>query len=185
MAALTEEQQAYIQTLADESGYIDPHRVLEEARDEDSPIHDQFEWDDSLAAEKQRLDMASSLIRMVRQRWIIEETTQFVPVYVRDPERPPRSRRMATLTRIALEADLAQRTMMAELDRIIAAIHRARQVAAVLRLGPQLESLLSTVTLVRRKAAAAKPRGRPKKKRPRGKPRKPRGRRGDTELRAY
>jgi hypothetical protein len=60
--------------------------VLEDARRARSPLHKYFEWDDTVAAEKWRLNQASDLVRSVRV--IIEETGEepremraFVSVY--------------------------------------------------------------------------------------------------------
>lgn len=47
-------------------GVLTPRVVLDEARDEAHPLHDRFEWDDGVAAEKYRLDQAHELIRSVR-----------------------------------------------------------------------------------------------------------------------
>ena len=54
----------FIRNLADDDGLIKPDRVVEAARPKDSPIHDQFEWNNSAAAEKYRLIQASELIRV-------------------------------------------------------------------------------------------------------------------------
>lgn len=45
---------------------VTPKSVLEEGRNTDSPIHGEFEWDDTAAAEKYRLEQATQLIRHVR-----------------------------------------------------------------------------------------------------------------------
>ncbi len=45
-------------------GYLRPRDVVDEARDEDSPLHDQFDWDDSSAGEKYRQWQARTLIRI-------------------------------------------------------------------------------------------------------------------------
>ena len=44
---------------------ITPESVLKLARNEDTELHDAFEWDDSIAAEKYRLDQARYLIRSI------------------------------------------------------------------------------------------------------------------------
>lgn len=59
-----EEIVGFIKRLADRDGLILPERVVEAARPKTSPIHDQFEWDDSIAAQKYRLIQASDLIRV-------------------------------------------------------------------------------------------------------------------------
>ena len=54
----------FIRNLADDDGLIKPERVVAAARPKTSPIHDQFEWDNTEAAEKYRLLQASELIRV-------------------------------------------------------------------------------------------------------------------------
>ena len=59
-------EQAYAEmsTLSE----ITPANVLELARDENSALHDAFEWDDSVAAEKYRLGQARKLIISIEVR---------------------------------------------------------------------------------------------------------------------
>lgn len=45
-------------------GLLRPQDVVEYARPTDSPLHDQFEWDDSKAADEYRLWQARQLIRV-------------------------------------------------------------------------------------------------------------------------
>lgn len=47
-------------------GYLKPSLVVDEARDQNSPIHDLFEWNNSKAAEKYRQQQASNIICSVR-----------------------------------------------------------------------------------------------------------------------
>lgn len=56
-------------------GILYPEKVVEAARDENSPLHGAFEWEDTVAAEKYRLSQARYLIRHVR-------------VEIRDPDKP-------------------------------------------------------------------------------------------------
>lgn len=48
-------------------GILPPAAVVEAARDENSPIHDYFDWDDSVAAVNWRLQQARQLIRVCVQ----------------------------------------------------------------------------------------------------------------------
>lgn len=48
------------------NGYLDPAIVVDEARDESSILHAEFEWDDDTAAEQYRLAQAGALIRRVK-----------------------------------------------------------------------------------------------------------------------
>jgi len=45
-------------------GYLRPRDVVDAAREKMSPLHDRFEWDDSLASEQYRLWQARTLIRV-------------------------------------------------------------------------------------------------------------------------
>lgn len=46
-------------------GELQPRAVVEAARSEDSPLHEQFDWNDSTAAHQWRLQQARQLIRTV------------------------------------------------------------------------------------------------------------------------
>ena len=52
--------------ILQEHGAVKPEMVLERAKDISCPIHNYFTWDDTLAAQKQRLAEAQSLVRSVR-----------------------------------------------------------------------------------------------------------------------
>ena len=60
MSTLTD----HLQAIRDEHGYLTPALVVDAARDTDHPLHSQFEWDDTAAAEKYRLHQASALLRI-------------------------------------------------------------------------------------------------------------------------
>lgn len=51
---------------AEHEGRLTPRAVIEAARNERSPLHRHFEWDDAVAAEAYRLDQAREIIRVVR-----------------------------------------------------------------------------------------------------------------------
>jgi len=50
---------------ASNGGILQPKAVIDAARDGDSPLHSQFEWDDDKASEAWRLQQARQLIRVV------------------------------------------------------------------------------------------------------------------------
>lgn len=52
----------HFEELEKVTGNITSEIVLDSARNEDSPIHSLFEWDDSIAAEQYRLKQATTLI---------------------------------------------------------------------------------------------------------------------------
>jgi len=55
-----------VNRLEKKHGVVSPEAVVEEARPKDSPIHEAFEWDDSVAAEKYRTDQARYGINHLR-----------------------------------------------------------------------------------------------------------------------
>lgn len=55
-----------LQKIYDENGELTAPLVLSEAASPSSPLHRHFEWDDSVAGQKYRLEQARDLIRSVR-----------------------------------------------------------------------------------------------------------------------
>ena len=56
--------EALTRIAADNAGILRPETVVESARDEDSPLHDHFEWDDAEAAAAYRVRQARDMIRI-------------------------------------------------------------------------------------------------------------------------
>ena len=49
----------------DNGGKLTPKKLVEAARDVNSPLHDEFEWDDTIAAERYREQQAMYIIRSI------------------------------------------------------------------------------------------------------------------------
>jgi hypothetical protein len=61
---------AELRRIANENeGILKPEAVVDAARPKDSPLHDQFDWNNSEAAQKWRLHQARNLIR-VTVEWL-------------------------------------------------------------------------------------------------------------------
>ena len=60
---MNEERKLLMQIARRNGGVLKVDDVLDEAKDETSPLHKHFEWDDSTAADKYRRDQARSLIQ--------------------------------------------------------------------------------------------------------------------------
>jgi len=146
---ISKEKAAFITSLADANGYINPKLVIEAARDPTSPIHSEFEWDVQAAAEEYWLDQARTLIRYVKLNVEISSRTIVAPFYVVDPERPIDSKRYVELTIAGRNEEVARQILTAELERIAAAIRRAQQIATVLGLTDELDRLLDDVTSIK------------------------------------
>lgn len=59
---------------------ITAKELLDESRDPNAPLHSCFEWDDSIAAEKYRLEQARKLIASVEIRYVDDYQKQTTPV---------------------------------------------------------------------------------------------------------
>jgi hypothetical protein len=55
-----------LQGIYNDRGRLTPALVVEEARPDDSPLHDRFEWDNEVAGEEYRRHQARQLIRSVK-----------------------------------------------------------------------------------------------------------------------
>ena len=67
-------------------GTLDPERVVEAARNPNSSMHKQFDWDDSSAAHEHRIAQARALIKRVKVN-VIRTDNEVVRVasYIRSP----------------------------------------------------------------------------------------------------
>lgn len=62
----------HLTTIYERHHSLTPHLVVEESRDPAAPLHDRFEWDDTIAGEAYRRNQASALIRSVHIRFAPE-----------------------------------------------------------------------------------------------------------------
>lgn len=58
-------------------GRVTSEAFLDESRDEECPTHDMFEWDDEIAAEKYRLNVAAKIINQLAVEIVYEEPETF------------------------------------------------------------------------------------------------------------
>ena len=68
-----EDAAAILRDIEQRDGTVHPIAVVEAARAKRSPIHDQFEWDDTRAAHEHRLEQARVMVRCLVYVEIIEE----------------------------------------------------------------------------------------------------------------
>lgn len=130
-----------LRALERENGRLIPADVVDAARDPASPLHAHFEWDDSAAAEKYRLDQARTLIRSVK----IEVTVRDVPLsvvgYVRDPGADTKDAGYRNVAALRSEEDAARAAIVDEMKRVANAARRAKTLAAVLGLSDEIERI--------------------------------------------
>jgi hypothetical protein len=117
-----------LENCADRNGNIDPKDVVNAARSKKNPLHDSFEWDDSVAAEAYRITQAKDLLKEFK--FVVESETidMIAPVYVSHPKDPGK---YAKTVKIAESHDLSRRVLNAELARIKGSLKRAIALAAM------------------------------------------------------
>ena len=66
---------------------LSPETLLDANRDENAPLHGEFEWDDAVAAEEYRLNQASGIIRNIIRITVETEEKNYVRAFVPTGER--------------------------------------------------------------------------------------------------
>jgi hypothetical protein len=152
-ARVIEERLHRLATL--NAGRLTPDAVVADANTASGPYHDHFEWDDSIAGHKYRLDQARELIRSVKLEVSVVSRTIAAPSYVRDPRASGEEQGYVSTLHVRTEADLAREVVHDEMKRIVAAIERARSIADVLGLSTEVEVLLRLAVDLRERTSTA------------------------------
>lgn len=129
-------------------GRITPDAVLADAKSPKSPLHDQFEWDDSEAAKQWRLNQARELIRSVRVDITTESRTVSTVCYVRDPS-AGEAQGYVEVAKLRDNKSLASEALHAEIRQANALVARARSLAEALGLSAEIEMVAESVETLR------------------------------------
>ena len=124
------------QYLVQKYGELTPGIVVTDAKDPKSPLHKRagFEWDDSRAADIQRLDHARHLIASINYIVRRNHTTHTAVAYVRNPRKSPREQGYVATEDAAKDPKLAREIVDMELDLVMAHFERIKELSAVLRM---------------------------------------------------
>jgi hypothetical protein len=150
-----------LERIRDRHGRITPKMIVRAARNPNSPLHQEFIWDDRKAANLQREHRARELLtQYIVQTVVYRDHVIRVPVHVRDPSVEPNEQGLRAITAEGLEREEAHAIMMRELGRCESAIERARGISAVLNqrfpgIIDELEQLLSDIVTLRTRMEAA------------------------------
>lgn len=138
-----------LQQLQDASGVITPDDVLADAENPESPLHDQFDWDDSSAARKYRKAQARTLLNSVQL--VLHEKKHLISsiAYVRSPDAGPKEQGYVSTVVLRDDKARARRVLIAELERAESALQRAYDVANAVGLSADVEKLLAQIRGVR------------------------------------
>jgi hypothetical protein len=111
-------------------GRLTPEIVIEAAKDPESPLHDQFDWDDDTAAHKWRLAQARALIRGSTLIVKTGETRTLLPAFVRDPDKPHHEQGYISTVKAKSDEDTVHAVLHEEFKRAAAILDRAKKLAA-------------------------------------------------------
>ena len=125
------------------SGRLTVDAIVEDAASPDSPLHGEFEWDDTTAARKYRKVQAGALMRRVRLDVVTKERTLRVPEYLRDPDAGTREQGYIRPVTLKTDREKALEALTSAAERAAAVLNRVRDLAAALDLADELDDLLA------------------------------------------
>lgn len=125
-------------------GRITPDAVLLDAKSPKSPLHDQFDWDDSTAAKSWRLSQARELIRSIRVEITTDTRTVSTVRYVRDPA-AGEAQGYVEVAKLRDDKTLAIEALQGEIRQANALVARARSIADALGLSAEIEMVSESV----------------------------------------
>lgn len=138
-----------VKATADDNGRLTPEGVVSAARDKNSVLHGEFEWDDRKAGHAHRLDRARELIREVTYVAfdVTERVVQHVQ-YVHDPRE--RQQSYIPLHSAVTNRRLATEIVAAEVKQCVAHLDRALDIAGTLKVTTQMYDIRSGLETVLR-----------------------------------
>jgi hypothetical protein len=135
---------AAIRALEDKQGRVTASALVEAARSPAHPMHRDFEWDDTKAGHRYRLDQARTFIAEVRVTITTSTKKVIAPGYLRDRDVAPAQGYRAT-AKLQSDRESAEETLLYETARLQAQLERCREVAAALELEIELDQALTAV----------------------------------------
>ena len=120
---------AELKKIEKKSGTLEPEEVVRVAANPKHPLHSEFEWDDSEAGHRYRINQARVLIRSVAHLVEVENKSYSIKAYVRDPDALPTESRYRSIKKIRA-TDSRVAVMEAERARVLGSLERARNVGA-------------------------------------------------------
>ena len=133
---------------AENNGLLTPDHVVDAARNNASPLHRWFQWNNDAAAHMYRVEQARHLIRSVRVDVTTSHHTVRVPAFVCDPECERGEQGYIAIRGLANDADKARDVVVAEFARALSALNRARAVAEALGIEDQVDAVSAQIRRV-------------------------------------
>lgn len=147
-----------IRELYEEHSKITADIVINDAKNPESPLHGEFEWDVNKAAMEEWRDTARRLIRSVTIV-VHTETKSFTaqgyqpPEFVRDPSNTTRDQGYVRVHDIRSDKERSRSALMYEIDRINGSLARARSICTELNLESEFTIVDNAIKTFRKKVA--------------------------------
>jgi hypothetical protein len=148
MSAKHEQVRQRLQAL-ERDGRLTPDDVVADAVNPDSPLHGEFEWDDSEAANRYRIVQARQLIRSVVHSFETNAITITSVAYVRDPDAGHGEQGYVPVATLKTDKDRARDVLANEAERAAAHLQRVRDLSAALEMEQELDDILGRFTAFR------------------------------------
>jgi hypothetical protein len=130
-----------LRALMDKHGRLTPDEVVERARNPKHPLHPYFEWDDKIGGALHRIEQARTLLAEVRYEVVEKHLTAAIQ-FVRDPAAAHHTQGYIATSALADDEAQARSAVINELDRVVACLRRARDVAEVVGVEVDVNDLL-------------------------------------------
>lgn len=130
---------AALAEIEQKHGQLTPRLVVEESRDEASPLHGEFTWDDSAAANAFREMQAREIIRAARIEVTVNDVSFSAIMYVRDPLAQPREQGYRSISNLSADRVASIEAVASEVRAAAALLRRARDVA--MSLGIEVDAI--------------------------------------------
>jgi hypothetical protein len=130
----------------EQDGRLTPDDVVNEARNPDSPLHDQFEWDLERAAMNTWIRQARELITSVKVQILTQSVVLHVPRYLRDPDTDKSLQGYVAIPKLMTDKERAKRALLQEFERATQILSRAAEYAAALGFSGEIPRLMHQVS---------------------------------------
>lgn len=142
-----------LQTLAGRDGRLTAAAVVDDAADKKSPLHGEFEWDDSVAGHKYRIEQARTLIASVKVE--VSIGSREVAAYVRDPDAKSTEQGYRSVANLKTDRERAREALINEAGRAASYLQRVRDLSVALEMNDQVDEILEEFVVFRGRLAIA------------------------------
>lgn len=149
---ITNEISKRINELASKNdGRVTPDMVVADAKRVTSPLHSLFDWDDSEAAHKWRIEQARTIIRSVKVTVTVDRKQVSTVAYVRDPRADSKIQGYRAVEAIRESKTDSREALAYELARAEAVVARVVLLSQAFGLEAEANKVRDNLTKLKRK----------------------------------